>query len=73
VSRVAKIFLVQHTKPGKITINYTKLPQNTPNGRKKDQMAIIIYQHLPLQATPKFTQIDIFGLKIYHLANLNVS
>jgi hypothetical protein len=29
-----------------------------------------IYQHLPLQAPPKFTQIWIFGLKIYHLATL---
>jgi hypothetical protein len=27
-------------------------------------------QHLPLQGPPKFTQIGIFGLKIYHLATL---
>jgi hypothetical protein len=35
-----------------------------PNGYK-------IYQHLPLQDPPKFTQIGIFGLKIYHLAILH--
>jgi hypothetical protein len=29
-----------------------------------------IYQHLSLQDTPKFTQIWIFGLKMYHLATL---
>jgi hypothetical protein len=29
-----------------------------------------IYQHLSLQDTPKFTQIGIFGFKIYHLATL---
>jgi hypothetical protein len=27
-----------------------------------------IYQLFSLQDTPKFTQIEIFGLKIYHLA-----
>jgi hypothetical protein len=34
-----------------------------PNGGK-------INQHLPLQDPTKFTQIGIFGLKIYHLATL---
>jgi hypothetical protein len=29
-----------------------------------------IYQLLPLQAPEKFTQIGIFGLKIYHLATV---
>jgi hypothetical protein len=29
-----------------------------------------VYQHLPLQDPPKFTQIGILGLKIYHLASL---
>jgi hypothetical protein len=33
-------------------------------------MAINLYQYLPLQDPPKFTQIGIFGLKIYHLATL---
>jgi hypothetical protein len=33
----------------------TKWPQNILNGHK-------IYQHLPLQDSPKFTQIGIFGL-----------
>jgi hypothetical protein len=51
---------------------YTEWPQNIPNGpklyqmavHKIHQMAIKIYQHLPLQDPPKFTQIVIFGLKI---------
>jgi hypothetical protein len=48
---------------------YTKLPQHY-------QMAIKIsndhkiYQHFPYQGPPKFTQIGIFGLKIYLLATL---
>jgi hypothetical protein len=29
-----------------------------------------IYQHLPLQHPPKFTETWIFGFKIYHLATL---
>jgi hypothetical protein len=37
---------------------------------KIDQTPQKIYQHLSLQETPKFTQIGIFGLKIYHLATL---
>jgi hypothetical protein len=47
-----------------MSIDYTKWPQNIPKNRK------IIYQHLSLQDPPKFSQIDIFGLKIYHLATL---
>jgi hypothetical protein len=37
-----------------------------PNGHK-------IYQHLPLQDPPKFTQIGIFGLKKKHLATQSVT
>jgi hypothetical protein len=37
--------------------------KNIPNDHK-------ICQHLPLQCPPKFTQIGIFGLKIYRLATL---
>jgi hypothetical protein len=50
----------------------TKWSQNIPNGCKIDQMAkkCIYHQHLPLQDSPKFTQIGISGLKIYHLATL---
>jgi hypothetical protein len=64
--RVARFFLVQHTKAGKNTklsynvtnkhiiypmvTKYTKWPQNIPNDCK-------IYQHLPLHVPPKFTQI----------------
>jgi hypothetical protein len=30
-----------------------------------------MYQHILLQNPPEFTQIGIFGLKIYHLATLD--
>jgi hypothetical protein len=40
---------------------------NIPNGRKNGRK---IYQRLLLQDPPKFTQLGIFGLKIYHLATL---
>jgi hypothetical protein len=42
---------------------YTKWPKNRPNGYK-------MYQQRPLQEPLKFSQIGIFGLKIYHLATL---
>jgi hypothetical protein len=51
-------------------VKYTKWPQNISNGHKIYQMAIKIYQHLPFQEPPKFTQTGIFGLKKYHLATL---
>jgi hypothetical protein len=43
-----------------MTQKYTKLPQNIPISHN-------IYQHFPLPNPPKFTQIWIFGLKIFHL------
>jgi hypothetical protein len=46
-----------------MSIKYNKRPQNGPSVHK-------IYQHLPLQEPPKFTQIWIFGLKTNHLATL---
>jgi hypothetical protein len=62
------------TKIYQISKNYTKLPHTISNGRKIDQMAIK-YTNIgvPLQDPPTFTQIGIFGLKIYHLATLFVS
>jgi hypothetical protein len=66
LTRVARFFFLQHTKTGKCI----------PNNYKMYQMAIKykngckIYQHLPLQDPPKFTQIWIFGLKRNHLATL---
>jgi hypothetical protein len=45
-------------------IKHTIWPEN--NG----QIGCKKYQHLPLQDLQKFTQIGIFGLKIYHLATL---
>jgi hypothetical protein len=65
--RVARFFLVQLTKSGKMY----PLTKNTPNGRKTDQTAHLIYQRLPFRDPPKFTQIGVFGFKIvYHLATL---
>jgi hypothetical protein len=60
------------TKRGKYISNGRKhYQQDVPNGCKIDQMAIKYkYQHLPLQDSPNFTQIGIFGLKIHHLATL---
>jgi hypothetical protein len=64
--------LVKRTKIGKniqndqqisqMAAKYTKCTQNLPNDHTT-------YQHLSLQDHPKFTQIGIFGLKIFHLAN----
>jgi hypothetical protein len=39
---------------------------------KMDQNGYKIYQHLPFQAVPKVTQTGTFGLKIYHLATLQL-
>jgi hypothetical protein len=44
-------------------MQYTKWPQNIPNGRK-------IYPYLTLQDPPNLTRIGILGLKICHLATL---
>jgi hypothetical protein len=44
--------------------------KNIPNYHKMYQMAIKIFQPFPIQGPPKFTQIWIFCLKIYHLATL---
>jgi hypothetical protein len=50
----------------------TKWSQNTPNLHKIFQAAIK-YKHFPILGPPKFTQIEIFGLKTNHLATLPVS
>jgi hypothetical protein len=73
LDRVARFSWYNIPKRGKIyqcAIQYTSWPQNIPNGSEIDQVAIKIYQHLPLEEPPKFAQIAIFGLKIYHLATL---
>jgi hypothetical protein len=55
---------------------YTKLPQNEPKGHKiylfdtNIPNGNNIYQQFPLEGPPKFSQIDILGLKIFHLASL---
>jgi hypothetical protein len=58
--RVARFFFVQNTKTGKIyqiSTDYTNCPWNLTKDRKMDQVSINLYQHLPLQDPPKFTQI----------------
>jgi hypothetical protein len=54
-----------------MTTKYTKWPYTLPNENKMDGLKI--YPNISLQDTPKFTQIDIFGLKIFHLATLLLS
>jgi hypothetical protein len=50
---------------------YTKWPSNIPNGRKIGRPnGHKTCLHPPLQGLQKFTQIPIFGRKIYHLATL---
>jgi hypothetical protein len=70
-SRVARFFLVRHTKNGGKYIKGSKNIPNVPNGRKIYPKKI--FQHLPSLRPPKFTQIGIFFLKIYHLATLQFS
>jgi hypothetical protein len=53
-----------------IATNYTKCPLNITKDRKIGPSVHKIYQHLPLQDPPKFTQIWIFGLKTNHLTTL---
>jgi hypothetical protein len=72
---VARFYLTQCTKTGKIN-QIIKLPFNLPNGHKIYQMDVryskmaikYLYYHFPVQDPPKFIQIVIFVLKIYHLA-----
>jgi hypothetical protein len=46
-----------------MAIKYTKWTQYIPNGHG-------LFLHFLFQCLPKFTQIRIFGLKIYHLETL---
>jgi hypothetical protein len=58
------IFLGTTYQKGKNLPNNHKIcHQNMPNGSKIYQMAIKIYQHLPLQDPPKFTQTGIVGFE----------
>jgi hypothetical protein len=56
-----------------MTTTYTKWPLNVPFGRIYVDKMVIKYQHLPLQGLPKLSEIGIFGLKVYHLATLEVT
>jgi hypothetical protein len=71
--RVARFFLVQHTKTGKYIPNRHKIYQMATKYAKRTYKRSNdhkIYQHIPLQVPPKFIQIMICGLKIWHLATL---
>jgi hypothetical protein len=52
-----------------MTSKCTKWPESTPFGREIDKMDL---EDRLLQDLPKFTQIWILGLKICHLATLEV-
>jgi hypothetical protein len=53
---------------------FHRIATELPNGLKIYKLAVLyskrlkICQPFPIQGPPKFTQIAIFGLKIYHLA-----
>jgi hypothetical protein len=51
---------------------YTKWPQNIIYDLKFNLMAIQYTKHLPMKDPLNFTQNWIFGLKIYHLATLEL-
>jgi hypothetical protein len=62
-TRVARFFLVVQTyqnRKNRSIFHYTN-GRKIPNARK-------IYQRIPFQNRPKYTEIGIFGLIIYHLA-----
>jgi hypothetical protein len=63
--------IYQNGERYQITTKYSKRPENRSNGSKICRPHVNkLYQHLPLQGTPKCTQSGIFGLKINHLATL---
>jgi hypothetical protein len=73
-TRVARFFLgttyqnrEKYTIP--TTIKYTKWIESIQNGKNRSY-GHKLYQHRPWLDSPKFTQIGIFGMKIYHLATL---
>jgi hypothetical protein len=62
-SRVGRFFYTKLPLNFQMAIKYTKWPEYIPNVHR-------IYQAFLFKGPPKFTQIRIFGLKIYHLATL---
>jgi hypothetical protein len=72
-SRVARFFLVQHTKKRKNTPKkeiYIPKKEKIPKREKKSPKNHKTYQLLPLQDYPKVYPNTDFGLKICHLATL---
>jgi hypothetical protein len=75
LSRVARFFLTQYTKnveniPTKLPLNYQMAIKHTKWPYTYIRNVHKIYQLFPFQGPPKFTQIVIFGMKIYYLATL---
>jgi hypothetical protein len=67
-TRVARFFLVQHTKTGE---KLTKLPKNIPNYHKIYQRAVKYIPKFSIKRPSKtYKNIWIFGMQIYHLATL---
>jgi hypothetical protein len=58
---IRKFKVVSNSSPGLPDFSWYSIPQNRPN-----------VQHIPLQDPTKFTKLGNFGLKIYHLATMNV-
>jgi hypothetical protein len=52
--------------------NGHKVATNIPNAHEIFQVDKIINQHFPFQGFTKYTQIEIIGKKIYHLATLDI-
>jgi hypothetical protein len=75
LSRVARFFLSTTYQNGYKIPNVHKIyavneQKDISNGHKLN--GHIKYQHYPLQDPPKYTQIGIFGMQIYHLATLHL-
>jgi hypothetical protein len=71
-SRVARFFLPQYSKTGKIyqmTIRYTKWPHNIQYGRKIDQMATKCTSSIE-RPSKIYPNSDFFSLNLHHLAAL---
>jgi hypothetical protein len=60
---------IQYTKNTKLPLKY-QMAINVLNGCNIFQMTIEYINLFHSKAHPKFTQIGIFGMKIYHLATL---
>jgi hypothetical protein len=72
LTRVARVFLTQPAKTGE---KHTKQLKNAQCQLKMQNcpQKFQLFQTVPLQGPPRFTQIGIFCLIIYHLATLTLT